>query len=423
MKIEKLVKESIKTKNLIKRHHKKYSIPGFYEQCQNIQQILNKDLKLKNEFTIKDISHFFTGYHILSKSIFKMNENELKKSLKEYFYCESKTQYYYFRLDLEYRVARNSRIGNGLILPFLSLPQNVKKRLEDNYSHENNRDHFANQTPENYKKLRTDDHYMKIKIKSKGMDNSIQKAIDSFHFNKSIFEFFTLSYFTEESETAAVYISTDKNDQIRVQTFGGVNEKRTYKKEFMVEFIAKINKILDKEESTRNDIEKKILLVINIVGTHDSNPNVNVRFLFCIFSMDMLLIDDPNRGITHRLVERITFLLADDEDWLNYYRIIILQKSRSNKKITKKYVTQHLKNSRIQLSSTMYKLYKKRSNIAHNDESNITEQDYNLAKLLLLKLVIKMLKLLDQGIEGIDNTQKYVENKSLKHIINQLKFG
>ena len=121
--MQKLVKESIKTRNLIKRHPKKYSIPGFYEQCQKIRQILNKDPKLKNEFTIKDISYFFIHYHMLSKSIFKMNENELAESLKEYFYCESKLRYYYFRMDLDYRVVSNSRIGNGRIVPFSSLPQ------------------------------------------------------------------------------------------------------------------------------------------------------------------------------------------------------------------------------------------------------------------------------------------------------------
>ena len=421
--MQKLVKESIKTRNLIKRHRKKYAIPGLYEQCQKIRQILNKDSKLKNEFTIKDISDFFISYHMFSKSIFKMNENELAESLKGYFYRESELRYYYFRMDLDYRVVSNSRIGNGRIVHFSSLPQKVKQKLEAGYSHEQNRDYFANQTPENYKELRADDHYMKIEIKSKGRDNSIQKAIDSFYFNKSIFEFFTLSYFNEESGTSAVYISTNKNNDICTQTFGQANENRTYRKTFVTEFITKINQILDKEECTRNDIEKKILLAINIAGTHDSNPNVNVRFLFCIFAMDMLLIEDPNRGITHRLVERITFLLADDEDWLNYYNINILEKLKNRRKITKKYITRHLKNSRIELSSTMYKLYTKRSNIAHNSELNITEQDYNLAKLLLLKLVMKMLILLNQGIECIDNTQNYSENKSLKYVINQLKFG
>lgn len=420
--MKKLVKESIKTRNLIKRHRKKSPIPGLYEQCQNIQKILNENEKVEDEFTIKDISHFFTGYHMLSKSIFKLDEKELEKSLKEYFYCASKIRYYYFRVDLEYRFASNSRIGNGLIVPFSSLPQNVKKRLEDNYPHENNRDYFANQTPENYKKLRSEDHYMKIKIESKGIDNSTQKAIRSFYFNKSIFEFFTLSYFSEEYETSVVYISTDEKNNIEIESFGGVNEKRAHTKEFLVKFIAKINQILDKEESNRNDIEDKILLAVNIVGTNDSNPNVNVRFLFCIVAMEILLIENPNRGITHRLIERMAFLLADDEDWLRYYKVKILQKSINNKKITKKYITRHLKNSRMELSSTMFQLYKKRSNIAHKTESHITEQDYDLAKILLLKLVIKMLGLLDQGIECVDKKQNYQENKSLGYLVSQLKF-
>ncbi len=422
-KLNKLVTESIKTSNLIKRHHKKYQIPGLYEQCKNIQKILDEDDELKNQFTIKDISHFFTGFHMFSKSIFKMNEEELEKSLKEYFYSKSKIRYYYFRVDMEYRVARNFRIGNGMILHFSSLPKKVKERLEDGYSHEYNRDYFANQTPENYKKLRSDDdHYMKIKIISKGSDNATQKAINSFNFNKSIFEFFTLTNFSEESDTSAVYISIDENDDLGIQTFGSVDERRIHQKQFLVKFIAKINQILDKDKSKRNDIEDKILLAVNIVGTHDSNSNVNVRFLFCLVAMEILLVGNPDRGITHRLIERMAFLLGDDEDWLNYYRVAILEKTKSNRKITKNYIDRHLKNSRMKLASTISKAYTKRSNIAHDAESNISEQDYYLVKLLLVKLVIKMFELLDQGIKCIDKNQKYPENKSLWHLINQLKF-
>jgi len=418
--IKKLVKESLNTRNLIRRHHKKYQIPRLYEQCQNIQKILDGDEDIKDEFTIKDISHFFTGYHMLSKSIFKMNEKELEKSLKEYFYCNPKTQYYYFRVDFSYKFVKNSRIGNGKILYFLDLPKKVKERLEDGYSSENNRDYFANQTPENYKNLRSDDYYMKIKIISRGLDNSQQKAIKSFHFNQAIFEFFTLSYFYEESETSTVYISTDVKNNVGIQSFGSPNEKSTHSKEFLVKFIEKINKILEKKELDRNDIENKILLVVNMVGTNDVTPNVIVRFLFCIFAIETLLINNRDRGITHRLIERIAFLLGDDENWLNYYSTKILQKPRSNK-TTKKYVARHLKNSRMELARKMYELYGKRSNISHETNSSITEQDYDLVKLLLLKLVIKMFELLEQGIQYIDN-KKYPE-KSIGYFINEQKYG
>ena len=418
---QKLVIESLKTINLLRQHHKKYSIPGLYEQYQKIQQILDKDQELKNEFTIKDVSHFFHGYY-LPKSTFEINESELKELLKRYFYGKPRTHYYYFRMDLEYEVANGSRIGTGLIIPFLSLPQKVRKRLEAGYPYDQNRGDFANQTLEQYRELRRTDHYMRIKIISKGQDNSIQKAINSFYFNKSIFQFFTLSHFREESQTSSVYISTDENDDMMVQSFGQANEMQPYNKAFMINFITKINQILDKKESDRCDIEKKILLAINVAGTNDSNPDVNIRFLFCIIAMEVLLIENPDRGITHRLVERIAFLLADDENWLTYYNAMILQKSKHNIQITQKYIRQHLKDSRIKLSSTMYELYAKRSSIAHNSKSNITENDYSLAKLLLLKLVIKMLELLDQGIKCIDNGQ-CPENESLKYVINQLKFG
>ena len=418
---QKLVIESLKTINLLKQHYKKHPIPGIYEQYQKIQQILDIEQELKNEFTIRDVSYFFRLYY-LPKSILEITESELKELLKEYFYGKSRTYYYYFRMDLEYEVANDSRIGTGLIMPFLSLPQKVRKRLEDGYPHDQNRGDFANQILEQYKELRSSDHYMKIKIISKGQDNSIQKAINSFYSNKSIFQFFTLSHFREESQTSSVFISTDENDDMMVQSFGQANEMQPYNKTFMIDFIPKINRMLDKKESDRCDIEKKILLAINVAGANDSNPDVNIRFLFCIIAMEVLLIENPDRGITHRLVERITFLLADDEDWLTYYNTMTLQKSKHNIQILQKHIKEHLKDSRIQLSSTIYELYSKRSSIAHNSRSNITENDYSLAKLLLLKLVIKMLGLFDQGIKCIDNGQ-YPKNESLKYVIDQLKFG
>jgi len=190
-KLNKIVEASIKTRNVIKRHNKQPQIPGFYELCKKIQKIINEDRELKGEFTISDIGHFFTGYHILSKSIFQMNKIEIEKSIKEYFYAQPKTKNYYFRVDFSYQLHNNQKIGNGKILKFSSLSKKIKERIESNYNFENNMGNFANQPPDKYKEYRSNDYYMKIEVKSRGQDSSTQKAINHFKENTYIFEFFT----------------------------------------------------------------------------------------------------------------------------------------------------------------------------------------------------------------------------------------
>lgn len=418
-KLKKIVVASIKTRNIVKRHNKEHQIAGFYEHCKNIQKIINEDRELKGEFTIKDIGHFFTGYHILSKSIFKMNKTEFEKSIKEYFYVSPKTTNYYFRVDSSYQVINNQKVGNGKILKFSSMPKKIKERIESNYQFENNMGHFANQSPDKYKELRSNDYYMKIEIKSRGQDSSTQKALNYFQENTSIFEFFTLTNFRDELETSAVYITTDEKNNPIGHYFGGVTEKTFHSKSFLVEYIQKINQILEKEEKHRNVIEKNILLAIKVVGLNDSNPNVNVRLFFCMVAIEFLLIGNNERGIVHRLIERMAFLLGGDEDWIHHYKTII-KKSKDSRKITKKYISRHLKDSRIELANTTWDLYNKRSNIAHLT-SNITENDYYLSKLLLLKTTIQLFRLLGNGIKHIDNNN-YPETESLKYFINQLKY-
>jgi len=412
------VEASIKTRNVVKRHNKKPQIPGFYEQLKNIQKIINEDREIKGEFTITDIGHFFTGY-FLFKSIFKMNKTEFEKSIKEYFYVSPKITNYYFRVDSSYQVISNQKIGNGKILKFSSMSKKIKERIESNYQFENNMGHFANQSPDKYKEFRSNDYYMKIEIKSRGQDSSTQKALNSFHENTSIFEFFTLTNFREELETSAVYITTDEKNNPTGHYFGGITEKTFHSKSFLSRYIQKINQILEKEEKHRNIIEKNILLAVKVVGLNDLNPNVNVRLFFCIVAIEFLLIGNNEPGIAHRLIERIAFLLGGDEDWIHHYKTII-KKSKDNKKITKNYISRHLKDSRIELAKVTRDLYKKRSNIAHLT-SNITENDYYLSKLLLLKTTIQLFRLLENGITHIDNNN-YPETESLKYFINQLKY-
>ena len=305
-----LIRESTKICDQIKRSRKQYKNMELYNQCKNIQKILNKHNELKDQFTIKDISRFFTDFNLFSKPVCKMNEEELAKSLKDYFNCEPRTRYYYFRVDTGYGSQENHRIGNGIIMSFSTLPKKVRKEIEEGYSHERNSGYFAGQTQKDYNNLRSNDYYMKIEIKFRGEDNARQQAINSFKFNKCIFNFFTLTTFKEESEVSAVYIGTDEDDNYEIHSYGNTGENDPVFQLLPSEYsINTINQILDKEKSKRNEIENKILLTIETVGTN-SNSNVNVRFLFCMVAMEILAVGNSRSGMKHIMKERMAIFIG-----------------------------------------------------------------------------------------------------------------
>ena len=409
-----LIEESTKICNQIKRSGKQYQNTELYEQCKNIQNTLNKYNELKDQFTIKNISRFFTDFNLFSKSVCKMNEEELAKSLNDYFSCKPRTRYYYFRVDTGYRSQENHRIGNGIIMSFSTLPKKVREEIEKGYSLEKNSEYFAGQTQKDYNKLRNNDYYMKIEIKFRGEDKAGLQAINSFKFNKCIFNFFTLTTFKEASETSSVYIGTDEDDNYEIHSYGNTGENDPVFQLLPSEHnINTINQILDKEKSKRNEIENKILLAVETVGTN-SNSNVNVRFLFCMVAMEILVVGNLRSGMKHIMKERVAFLLGDEWDWVKHYRMMILQQPK-NRKTTQK-------NSKIALASFIGEAYDKRSTIAHDTKSDVSEQYYYFIKLLLVDLVNKMLELLDQGMKCIEKNSKYLENESLWYFINQLKY-
>lgn len=414
----KILKQSMIIINFRKRHNKEHQIPGLFEKYDVLLKLINNDKQLENQFTIDDIAYFFRDYWWFYKSIYKATTQEISDELKKYLHSEPKEYFYYFRVDYPYQFALGNRIGNGTIVKFSSLPSSVKKLLEDNFQFEINRGTFSSQTPENYHKLRQDDYYMLIKIKSRGRDNSKQLAIKSLNQNKAIFNFFSLSSFREEYETSTVYVYTDSKDKWLGSSPGHDVEKDPYASSFHVKHIKKINKILEKTET--NEIEDNILRAIFTVGTTDSNSNVEIRFLFCMVSIENLLTGNRKDSLRFTLSERLSFLLANNKDWIRYYKNIPVD-SEKFKKMTSKFINRYLSESRKTLYYTAQDLYTKRSNIAHLDKFTITEGDYNKAKFLLFSLVLRMLELVDSQITHINNKSR-TDKKSVQSVVDEMKF-
>lgn len=160
-----------------------------------------------------------------------------------------------------------------------------------------------------------------------------------------------------------------------------------------------------------------------MVGTTNSMPNVEVRFLFCLIAIENLLMADEKDYLRWQLSERVAFLLTENKFWLAHYKKIPVDSSRF-KKITQKFITRHVPESRKILFEKMKDLYDKRSTIAHTGGKNekITEDDYNLANFLLLILTEKLLELNKIGIilysrSGTDDPKSlfsFIEKKKFK---------
>lgn len=417
--LNEIIKQGQSARNILRRNNKIHT-NAVSLAYKNIIDLINKNNEFKNNFTVNDIADFFRG-NPFEKSVFQLTKDEFAEKFKKFLNSSLKEYVFYFRVDMAYKFVRDSCIGRGKIMKFADLPKKVKETIEENYAHENNRGYLQRLPLETYQQYRNEnDYYIKIPVKSKGRDNSNQLALKDFIFSKSIFDFFTEHHYTEELVTSTVYLSTDKDDKIMSMYYGGFDSKSPYFSAFHVQYIPKINQILD--HANKNDIEKNILHAIEVVGTTNSMPNVEVRFLFCLIAIENLLMADEKDYLRWQLSERVAFLLAENKFWLAHYKKISVDSSRF-KKITQKFITRHVPESRKILFEKMKDLYDKRSTIAHTGGKNekITEDDYNLANFLLLILTEKLLELNENGIIRYARSDTD-DPKSLYSFIEKKKF-
>ena len=407
---------AIKLRNYHRRHNKTVNKPLAYEKYSDFLNIINKNNTLKNNFSIRDLADFFMGMG-LSKSLFKLSPTEFESELKRYLYRNPSKNNYFFRVQLDHKFVDGKQVGFGKVISFSSMPIEAKDMIRRQYRFEHNKKPWPSQTGTDYEKLRENDYYMQIAVTSRGMDYGKNQAIKYFHQSEAIFYFFTLSSFSDEEETESVYCALDEQNQFLASGPGSDEVPSPRIRSFYSSKIEDVNKILNKSKT--NEIEQNILRAIYIVGSIESRSQLELAFIFCIQAMESLLTGTRRGDLRYKTSERMAFLLADNEAWLRYYKKITVN---NRKKLSDQFIRRHLIESRKELFHTINTVYDYRSKFVHlENEQHVDENDYYLAKLLLLLLVEKLFELLNSNITHA-NSKSQNDVESIEHIVNELKF-
>ena len=197
----------------------------------------------------------------------------------------------------------------------------------------------------------------------------------------------------------------------------GSNEVRSPRiRTFYSSKINEVNRIIHKTE--KNEIEQNLLRTIYIIGSIESKSQIELVFAFCIHAMENLLTGSRRGDLKYKTSERMAFLLADNEDWVRYYKKI----TANQPKLSNHFISRHLIESRKELFQAVNTFYDKRSKFIHLENTqHIDENDYYLVKFLLLLLVDKLFNLLNRNITHANNCSKN-DVGSIEYIVNELKF-
>lgn len=377
-------------------------------------RLINSDIKLHNQLGYSDLADYFSWYPFShSKSLAKTSKKEFENNFKEFLFSEPPEYNYYFPVNYEYKFVKMKKVGSGKILPFSKLPSAAKQEFKrDRFSGIN--DHYLDD--KQYLEFLNDAYFMQINSKCKGSFISRINASREFQKNKNIFNFLTQNFFYHDEGSTFPHVMTDISG--RYKGSQPHYSDGIHRRSFHTRYIENINEIIKKNSSS--ELERHILSAIDIVGNSNDNSSIDIRFLFCLIAIETLLSGDEQGNLRSRISERIAFLLYDDLDWIYYYK----QELPKNFKITKPFIKTIQLESRSKLSNLIKKLYDKRSALAHTKKKNVTviEEDYEIARLILLLITIKMLKIIKKGITHIQSHNENDE-KSLEYLITKMKFG
>ena len=279
--------------------------------------------------------------------------------------------------------------------------------------------------------------FIKITIKSFGSFSAERKAISTINRIASIIRLFcgTPEHylpFYEEGKLNSLWdyysnnnpdVDLNEKSEVPIEQLGAVNFVNT--KDFLLNFtritehdnyISIINKIIEKDENKRTDLETAIINAIDIYGTINANTHLNL--MLCMIALESLVMGGKQENIAYKLAERTALLIGDSEEWLQYCLFF--------GKIDSIYDSNSLPTARIILNKTISELYNKRSEFAHTGEkrNGISYNDYLLAHRILRWVLMKVMVLYNSEIGLLSREpDKRTPNRSIEEYIKGLKFG
>ena len=285
-------------------------------------------------------------------------------------------------------------LGNGTLIPFSALDPVGQKRFE--HEMQGNTIRFVK------KIIKSDDiWFMHIKVKSKGLNNARVIANKDFLRNLNIckilgYQSLPPAYTLLDNFESSCFVKWSRGN-----TFFDISKKQHSPLHFNkqnLKSLEQINEIIS--SNTRKELEERLLKSIEILGLVNEKVSPDIMILFCIISLEKLLLDPKDKEtLGWKLGERISFLIGDEVNWMiNFFHIDV-----TKIKPTKKALRDKIVDSRIQLFHKVKDFYDIRSSVTHYQKKpkNVSDEDVQLCYLIVVFVIDKLLELRERGIKEI----------------------
>lgn len=385
---------------------------------RNFLNELKKIDYIKNNFLDMDI-------FLLCRDLLLSNVTSTEDVGKWMEYALEKPFEYHFYFRIGYvnnETGQDSlEMGNGKLLQFSQIDKDARNRFNFEYSW----DTKTNDTPKKTITLDPTLWFMYIKVNSKGLIKARTRGIKDAERNLNIYKLLGYQEFPSVDGSIpnfrhTYYVKWPRGDSY----FNPTNTSDLFlnlsKENY--DSILQVNKIVNSKNN--NEIESRILTAIDILGLINENTSAEIIILFCIISLEKLLMDKEDKEtLGWKLSERVSFLISDNPMWINFLYDLKSKRIRTAIRINKKKIF----DSRIKLNKRMKHLYGLRSSVTHagNSSNTISPDDIYTCYLIVILVIDKLLILLKEGIKNTsyDYGKEQSKISSLLYYIDKKKFN
>jgi len=160
--------------------------------------------------------------------------------------------------------------------------------------------------------------------------------------------------------------------------------------------------ILNGEISGNNDLSRRFLTTISLMGLRSLNISLPLKLLLSVSALEALLLSPEDKDyLGLKLREKIALLIGGSKNWIAIF-LNIDQIDNLSSDLMKANLVQ----ARKGLAEKVKDLYDKRSGISHGGEVEVTEEDSDFSVLLVRLVIRKLLELREkQQITCIKRTK------------------
>ena len=354
---------------------------AFYDARDEAVQAILEKKGVEESLSEDDIrSALQDVVHLTQKDLDDLSPEELRNYITDRVLTERDFVVVYPLYGV-YEFPKETKIGNGSVVPFTDLPAEAREMFEGIWEREFKHRPWIYKTLEEFLEDRRDTLLVEFGVKACGVGRAQERARESAEDSLMILR---TVYDHPFSLADVVVYSEGRGCQASVPGYGGwirYNPAIKGEIDFWTDIIVKPHP---------TDLEGRMRRAHRLAGLSVTVQRRELAFVVLTIGLETLLLSKGDRDyLRYKLAEKAAFLLEVDRD------------------------------KRVAIFERVKDIYNKRSGIVHSGLGEVSENDLDEVRAIFWRLVRRTEELRDQGYQSLTKTDG---QKSVDELIESLKF-